>query len=218
MGGDAADGETWALVLAAGSGRRFGGLKQLSPLGEARVIDHVVATAIAACDRVALVLPAGLDWDGDPVDALATGGATHLASTRAGLAAIPGTATTIVIVAASHPLAGVALYRATIDAVAAGADCAVPIGGFPDAIKRLDGDRVVGTVDRTDLGHSQSPSAYRAELLRRALADEGETAEEVEQMERMGARVIAVPGEPTNLHIATVRDLEMAEALLPLVR
>ena len=47
----------WAVIVAAGWGERFGGPKQFSELGGARVVDHAVATASQACDAVVLVVP-----------------------------------------------------------------------------------------------------------------------------------------------------------------
>src|SRR5262245_25225996 len=86
------------IVVAAGDGRRFasagrGGpartatvAKQFLPFGGRRIVDHAVAAAVAACGDVVLVLPAGVAWDGDPIRAVTTGGASRSASVRAGLA------------------------------------------------------------------------------------------------------------------------------------
>jgi len=46
----------WAVIVAAGWGERFGGPKQFAELGGARLVDHAVATAAAACDAVVLVV------------------------------------------------------------------------------------------------------------------------------------------------------------------
>ncbi|HAP77211.1 MAG TPA: 2-C-methyl-D-erythritol 4-phosphate cytidylyltransferase, partial [Acidimicrobiaceae bacterium] len=48
----------WAVVVAGGSGQRFGGPKQYEQLGAQRVIDWSMAAARAACDGVVLVVPA----------------------------------------------------------------------------------------------------------------------------------------------------------------
>ena len=48
--------KTWSLVLAAGSGSRFGSDKQLALLGDRRVIDWSVETAQKASDGVTLVV------------------------------------------------------------------------------------------------------------------------------------------------------------------
>jgi CTP:molybdopterin cytidylyltransferase MocA len=49
------------VVLAAGEGRRFGGPKQLAELDGRPLLEHVVETMVAACDRVVVVLGARAD-------------------------------------------------------------------------------------------------------------------------------------------------------------
>src|SRR3954452_3081316 len=110
----------WALIVAAGWGERFGGPKQFSDLGGARLVDHAVATAAEACDAVVLVVPDADDWEGAEVDALATGGTTRAESVRAGLAVVPTGAEIVVVHDAARPLANVELFDAVIDAVRGG--------------------------------------------------------------------------------------------------
>ena len=86
----------WAIVVAAGSGARFGGFKQLQRLGDRRVIDHAVAAAATACDGVVVAQPFGVEWDLGPVLTV-TGGATRSASVRAALAAVPEGADIVVV-------------------------------------------------------------------------------------------------------------------------
>ena len=50
-------GSVWAIVVAAGSGDRFGGPKQFEVLRGRRVIDRAVDGARARCDGVVTVLP-----------------------------------------------------------------------------------------------------------------------------------------------------------------
>jgi len=49
----------WAVLVAAGSGDRFGGPKQYELLGGRRVLDWSLGLARAACDGVVLVVEAG---------------------------------------------------------------------------------------------------------------------------------------------------------------
>ena len=49
----------WIVVVAAGSGSRFGGPKQYELLGSSRVVDRSIATSCRVADRVALVVAAG---------------------------------------------------------------------------------------------------------------------------------------------------------------
>ena len=206
---------TWCLVLAAGAGERFGGPKQFAPLGRRRVVDKVVASAIRCSDGVVVLVPAGHRWDGADVDRVVTGGAEHRDSVRNGLAALPDDVDLVVVAPASHPLASDSLHRAVIAAVTAGVDAAAPVLASADAIKRIDGDVITGSVDKTDLVIVQAPSAFRRSSLAAAL-DGGAAPEELELIERWGGRVVTVAGEATNIHIASPADLAMAEAVLAL--
>ncbi len=75
--------------------------------------------------------------DGPPVVDVVPGGATRAASVRAGLAAVPSSAEIVLVHDAARPLAGDDLFRSVIDAVAAGADGAIPGLAVADTIKRV---------------------------------------------------------------------------------
>jgi 2-C-methyl-D-erythritol 4-phosphate cytidylyltransferase len=207
-------GHSAAIVVAAGSGERFGAPKQFLPLGAARVVDHAVAAAATACDDVILVLPAGHSWDGAAVAATVTGGATRAESVRAGLAAVPPDADVIVVHDAARPLATAALFAAVIDAVRTGADAAVPAVAVTDTVKRVDGDRVLDTPPRDTLVAVQTPQAFRAATLRAAHAAGGDATDDAALVEAGGGTVVTVPGDPRNLKVTTTTDLAVAAALL----
>ena len=208
---------TTAIIFAAGSGARFGGRKQFETLGSERVIDRVVRTANETCDHVVLVLPAEHEWTGAEVDAVVVGGASHGASVRNGMAAVGADTDIVVLATASHPLASAALYTRVIDAVHAGADAATPLGHLPDAIKRRDGNRILETIQKSDLAVAQAPSAFRHTPLATALDTGADVPEELQLIEEAGGQVVFVAGEDTNIHITTPLELRMAEALLPLL-
>ena len=81
--------QTWAIVVAAGGGARFGAAKQFARLGDASVLDRAAGVARESCDGVVVVLPAGRDWQAPPGVHVAIGGATRSDSVRAGLACVP---------------------------------------------------------------------------------------------------------------------------------
>jgi 2-C-methyl-D-erythritol 4-phosphate cytidylyltransferase len=205
---------TWAIVVAAGSGDRFGEAKQFASVGGERLVDRAVAKAASTCDGVIVVLPPGVEWDGAPVAAAVTGGATRAESVRAGIAALPREIEVVVIHDAARPLATEDLFGAVIDAVMAGADAAVPGVAVADTVKRVDGARVVETVPRHDLVAVQTPQAFRADALRRAHAAGGEATDDAALVEAAGGRAEIVPGDPRNLKITHPDDLAVAEAIL----
>ena len=118
--------KTWAIVVAAGGGSRFGAAKQFTRLGDVSVLDRAVGVAGSACDGVVVVLPAGSDWTAPGGVRIATGGDTRSASVRSGLACVPDDADVVVVHDAARPLATAALFARVVAAVRAGADAAVP--------------------------------------------------------------------------------------------
>lgn len=208
--------QTWAIVVAAGSGARFGGAKQFRAVGAERLVDRAVEAAARCCDGVVVVLPEGTSWDGPKVDAAVPGGETRAASVRAGLAAVPAAAEIVVVHDAARPLASDALFRAVIDAVESGADGAVPGLAVSDTIKRVDARRVVATVARDDLVAVQTPQAFRATALRAAHTDDGDGTDDAALVEADGGTVVVVDGEPTNLKVTGPEDLMLVNALLSL--
>ncbi len=206
----------WAVVVAAGTGERFGGPKQFALLDGRPVVDRSVAAARTVADGVVLVLPeiepAG-PWGADIVTA---GGPTRSDSVRRGLLAVPPEAELIVVHDGARPLASEALFRAVVDAVRAGADGAIPALPVPDTLKRVapDGETVEATVPRTGLVAVQTPQAFRATVLRAAHAGGGEATDDAGLVEALGATVRLVPGDPRNLKLTTPDDLFVASALL----
>lgn len=230
MGSDTASA---AVVLAAGRGRRFGRLKQFETIDGRSLVERVVATASSVCDVIVLVLPSdhpldgadptGPTWSGTPVDVVVHGGQSHGESARIGLDRVPEHIDVVVLASASHPLAGPDLYRRTIKAVAGGAAAAAPMGAICDAVKQHDGAAtVVGSIDKSRLVTAQAPCAFdRAAIdaAYRAFGGPGQPPlppEELEMIEHLGGRIELVEGEPTNLHVTTPTELEMARRLADL--
>jgi 2-C-methyl-D-erythritol 4-phosphate cytidylyltransferase len=162
--------------------------------------------AAKCCDDLVVVLPPG---QGD-----VAGGATRSDSVRAGLAAVPDDAEIIVVHDAARPLASAALFEAVVDAVRAGADGAIPGVAVVDTVKRIDGDRVVETLDRAQLVAVQTPQAFKADVLRKAHAGGGDATDDAALVEATGGTVVVVPGEPHNIKITTPEDLRVAETYL----
>jgi 2-C-methyl-D-erythritol 4-phosphate cytidylyltransferase len=201
----------WTVVVGAGGGSRFGALKQYEQLGDARVIDIARAAAAAVTDGVVVVVPAS---DAAREGAIA-GGTTRSESVRRGLAAVPADAAIVCVHDAVRPLATPALFSAVIEAVRRGADAAVPALPVTDTIKVVGGDgAVVDTPDRATLVAVQTPQAFRADVLRRAHASADESTDDAALVERLGGRVVTVPGEPWNRKITEPDDLDWARRWL----
>ncbi len=192
----------WVVVVAGGSGSRFGGAKQFAALGDVRVVDHSIRVA-RTCGRVVLVVPtsgrsvgphAG-SGVGPRADMVVEGGPTRAASVRAGLEQVPADADVIVVHDAARPLAHASMFRAVVDAVREGAAGAVPGLPVSDTLKRIEGWRVVETVDRTGLVAVQTPHAVADAVLGAAgLGDLGSLFPAGDEATR-GASSIGLLGE-----------------------
>ena len=177
-------GQVWAIVVAAGSGTRFGDAvpKQFLELGGRRLVDRAVAAASGACDGVVAVLPAAHLEVAEVPGAVVAGGPTRSASVRAGAdGAVPGLPVPDTI--------------KRVDAT----------GG---------GVVVVETLDRPALRAIQTPQAFAAAVLRRAHASGGDATDDAALVEALGATVVVVDGDPGNLKITGPDDLARAEAIL----
>ena len=211
-------GAVWTIVVAAGSGRRFGSEKQYEALGGRRVIDVACDTARAASDGVVVVLPsaaAAADWVApDPArERAVAGGATRSESVRAGLAAVPDDAAVICVHDAARPLATGELFARVVDAVRGGATGAVPGIAVADTIKVVDPQgTVTATPDRSSLVAVQTPQAFVAAALRQAHRRGGDGTDDAALVERAGGRVVVVAGEPWNRKITEPEDLVWARS------
>jgi 2-C-methyl-D-erythritol 4-phosphate cytidylyltransferase len=87
-----------------------------------------------------------------------------------------------------------------------------------DTIKEINGDKIVGTIERRHLRRALTPQCFRVEILRRAFeefTDLNEIAtDESFLVEKLGIAVSIVEGSPRNIKITVPDDLILADALL----
>jgi 2-C-methyl-D-erythritol 4-phosphate cytidylyltransferase len=211
------EARVWAVVVAGGSGTRFGRPKQFSLLAGQTVAERSVAACRPAAGVVVLVVPDGYLGPDHGADVVVTGGLTRSASVRCGLAAVPATAEVVLVHDAARPLAAASLFRSVVhvldDPSVTGAVCALPVA---DTLKRVDGslETITGTVSREGLMAVQTPQAFRADVLRRAHAAGDDATDDAALVEALGATVRVVPGDLRNIKLTTPADLAFAERLL----
>ncbi len=200
----------WTIVVAAGSGARFGERKQYQRLGPDRVLDWAVRAARAVSDGVVLVVPEDSATDDEPgADVVVPGGSTRSGSVRAGLAAVPDGADVIVVHDAARPVPMPEVWDRVLAAVATGADAAVPCVPVTDTLRVVGGS----TAPRERFVAVQTPQAFRAASLRAAHVGIPEGTDDASLVEAGGGRVVVVDGDPANIKITTPTDLLLAELL-----
>ena len=210
-----------ALLVAAGSGERLGASrpKAFVVLAGRPMLEWSLDAlrAVPQVEAIVVALPSG---EPAPEGTLgAPGGATRSHSVRAALAAAPEPADGRVVVHdAARPLAEPELFARALAALDE-ADAAIAAAPVTDTVKQAGPDRrVVATLDRASLWAVQTPQAFRAAVLRRALDVSDEVlagaTDDAALVERAGGSVRLVESPPENLKVTTALDLRVAELLL----
>jgi len=214
-----------AIIVAAGSGLRFGSPKQFALLRGRPVLAWSldVFESHPRIGAIVVVLPdekLGRDLkDGHKkITAVVTGGEQRQDSVFAGLLRVDPRRTTIVLV---HDGARPLVTAEIIDRVIEGAEkkgAAVPVLALDDTVKEIKRGAVVRTLDRETLVRVQTPQGFALDLFQRALdrarADGFTGTDDAALVERLGAPVAAVRGEARNIKITSPGDIRSAEALL----
>ncbi len=206
---------TWAVVVAGGTGSRFGGPvpKQYALLGGRRVLDwSLEAMQRAAPGKVVLVVPA--DRAGDPergATLVVVGGESRSQSVRNGLAAVPEDADVVLIHDAARPLVPVVVVDALLAALADGADAAVPGVAIVDTVKRVLHGFVTETLPRDQLVAVQTPQAFKLNALRSAHRSGAEATDDAALVEAAGGPVAVVAGSEVLRKVTSAEDLQVLE-------
>ncbi len=227
------------IVVAAGHSARMGGSdKLLAPIGgrpllawALRAFAQVPGVArivvVTATDRVGELRDAS--WLPSAVSAVIEGGPRRHESVAAGFAALtaleagPGPAAgdddrVVLVHDGARPVLTAGLVEAVIRATAR-YGAAIPVVPVAETLKRVDGDRIVATVERAGLAAAQTPQGVRRGLLRAAykrFPPDGPEAwtDEASLLEACRIAVHVVPGDPSNLKVTVPADLHRAEAFL----
>lgn len=209
--------DVWAVVVAAGSGQRFGGAKQFEVLGTERVVDRSVAACRSVCGGVVVVVSPEALGTPDAVvpgaDVVVAGGATRSESVRHGLAVVPESAELVLVHDAARPLVPAAVCARVVRALRDGASAVVPVVPVTDTVRTVEGT----VLDRDELRAVQTPQGFRRAALLAAHATESDATDDAGLMELLGEQVAMVDGDPVNMKITSPSDLAVAAALLGLV-
>ena len=219
-----------ALVAAAGSSNRMGGVnKLLQPLDGVPVLVRTL-TALQMAERVDEIIIATREEDLVEISHLChtygikkckkviRGGETRGHSVlQAAYEAAPET-TLLAVQDGARPLVTADLID---DCIRAAERCgaAAPAVAVKDTIKTVNGEEAVtGTPDRSALRAVQTPQVFDADLLKAALQSalehEVPITDDCSAVERLGKTVFLIPGSEENLKITTPVDLVIAEAIL----
>lgn len=222
----------WAVVPAAGSGRRMAAEvpKQYLKLNGVPILEHTLRALLACPDirGVVVVLdPSDRRADAiaslaDPRVSRAAGGAERADSVLAGLQAVAteaGAEDWVLVHDAARPCISVGVLRSLISSCTAAGVGTVMAQASVDTLKHVSEDnRVLETLDRQVIWRAQTPQMFKlCELmsaLSTALIDDIAITDESMAMELAGYPVSILEGPSTNIKITLPADLEMAEIIL----
>jgi len=216
-----------ALIVAGGSGSRFGQKKQFITLGGVPLLLKTVQCFVdnPAIDRIIVVVPvedvasttALLATISTPYCVVA-GGPTRAASVLRGLREAENSGT-VLIHDGVRPFVGPDLIHRVIAGLA-GYDAVAPGLPVTDTLKEAISNRVIRTVPRRNLFQIQTPQAFPARAIlaahERAVGQTEPPTDDSMLIEAQGGHVRIVDGDPYNIKITLPEDMLFAEAIYAL--
>jgi 2-C-methyl-D-erythritol 4-phosphate cytidylyltransferase len=222
----------FVIVLAAGSGVRFGGSalpKQLVEVGGKPLFIHSVDTyrGMAEIDRIYLVVnPKYAERFAKIIDqwgygdrlVTVPGGATRQESIRNALDVIDLTDGLVVLQNAASPLTSVALIR---ECLAAARSHGAVVAYYPayHTIFEVADDKLGTLLAREALGYTCDPTVYRLSVLRAALAEQEsrgglhrETT--ISIVREMGIPIFLIRSPYDNIKVTIPTDVAAVEAII----
>jgi 2-C-methyl-D-erythritol 4-phosphate cytidylyltransferase/2-C-methyl-D-erythritol 2,4-cyclodiphosphate synthase len=216
-----------ALIVAGGSGTRFGGPlpKQYCRLAGRPILWHTIQAFLGcrAVSSVQVVIGAGHApryseaTAGLSLPPPVGGGQTRQESVRLGLEALSKAAPEFVLIHdAARPLVSSGLIQSVISALASGADAVLPLLPVADSLRRMDDGGAGAAVPRDGIFRAQTPQGfvYRAIRETHQRFAGSNTSDDIALAERAGMKIIAVPGEEANIKVTAASDIDLAERLL----
>ncbi|MFJ4007065.1 2-C-methyl-D-erythritol 4-phosphate cytidylyltransferase [Streptomyces sp. NPDC090023] len=231
------DSRVAAVIPAAGRGVRLGpgAPKALRALNGTPMLIHAIR-ALAASRHVSLVVvvapPEGAAEVKSLLDAHALpertdflvvpGGESRQESVRLGLDALPPAYDIVLVHDAARPLVPVDTVDTVVEAVRDGAPAVVPALPLADTVKEVEPastpgepEPVLGTPSRARLRAVQTPQGFdRATLIRAHDTVTEDVTDDASMVERLGERVVTVPGHEEAFKVTRPLDLVLAEAVL----
>nr|WP_321503593.1 2-C-methyl-D-erythritol 2,4-cyclodiphosphate synthase [uncultured Dethiosulfovibrio sp.] len=205
------------LIMAAGKGTRLGGIpKQFRPLGHKKVWEWSLDLARSLMvDQIILVVPEddGNLSAGDNTDVLITsGGSTRALSVIKGLEAC--SSDWVLIHDGARPFASPDLCRSLMESASLD-EGIIPVLPIDDAVKKINFNGDMETVDRGSLLATQTPQVFHRLSLLSILKDSPDDfRDEAEPWLQSGRKIATVPGEKGNFKITTEEDWNIAQDLV----
>lgn len=226
--------KTAAIVLAGGSGERFGheGGKQIVEIAGRPTLSWSIMAFDAAEDVGLIVVvcpePRMQEYWAlavDPHDfvtpiVMAPAGASRQESAFSGLEYVPEEYEYVALHDGARPMISPDLIMHTINTLKGTIDADGAIVATPavDTLKVVENGVIVGTPDRRVFWNAQTPQVFRSGVYRRAhgsaLASGFMGTDDASLIERMGGKVLVVEGTRDNIKLTVPEDHLMLSAMV----
>ena len=216
-----------AVIVAAGSGLRFGEQKQFKNLGAKPLYQYSLKrfTECQLIDEITLVVPTELSSNVfdevaelSPNITVASGGKLRQDSVLAGVEALSKDCKVVIVHDAARPFVSDKLIESTINACKNndGAIAAIPAY---DTVKLVNADRLISkTLPRENIWLAQTPQAFNRVKLLDALQNTKnnniEVTDESSLMETLNYSIVIIEGDVQNIKITSPEDWRFAELIL----
>lgn len=213
------------IIVAAGSGKRFGRPKQFVSLKGKPVLEWSLEkfSRHKQISQIILVVPKGSQINDikqryPKIMEIAEGGETRQESVAAGFKCLSLNPKDVVLVHdAARPLVSPGLIERVISAVIK-SGAAIPLIPVEDTVKEMKDNRVLRTVERSHLYLAQTPQGFLFQLLQKTLKETADKkwigTDEASLVEFMMEKIVGVQGEKSNIKITSAVDLKIAEGLI----
>lgn len=222
-----------AIIVAAGSGKRFGSEKpkQFLDIAGKPLIFHTLEQFenCSDIDEIVLVLSENEienfqhlaeNRNLKKLKKIVAGGKTRAESVFNGLQSVDKNCQVVAVHDGARPLVSSEEISATIEkAKETGAACLT--AKVTDTIKKIESDKIIETIDRESLRRALTPQCFKIEILQAAFenADLSEAmTDECFLVEKTGYEIAFVDGSAKNIKITTREDFQIAEMFLKVDR
>jgi len=211
-----------AVIVAAGSGKRFGGDKIFKEISGKYIIEYSLAS-FSAVDEIAeivlVVNEAGFDKARSlktkypKISQVVLGGPERQESVRNGISVT--SSDYVLIHDGARPNVSLALIKRVIEALKE-YDAVVPALPVRDTVAYFVKGKYSKTLSREGLYHIQTPQGFKRELIIKALerASQNYTDESTLIFETLGVSAFLVEGDCNNLKITYPEDLEVFKRMI----
>lgn len=215
------------IVVAAGKGERLGqdAPKAFVEINGKSLLAHTLSyiAPLTSMQQLIIAVPSGFETDARNLAESALkasdndgvikvdvviGGSTRQASIANALAEIDGAIEVVLIHDAARAFQPTEVFNRVAQRVRETKNGVIPADAVVDTIKRVEGELVLETVDRSTLRKAQTPQGFMAAALIAAYKSATkEHTDDASLWQASGGRVEFVEGDPVGLKITTPEDL-----------